>query len=128
MEGPKSWLELLVTIFVTVMASGGFWTMLQKRSERKGAVVQLLLGLAHDRIIHLGFSYLDRGWLTKDEYEDYVNYLYKPYSAFGGNGLAERVFKDVSALPIKGKYQEREKQNVRNNRSSNDNQRNAPSE
>jgi hypothetical protein len=46
-------------------------------------------------------TYLDRGYILKDEYDDLVKYLYKPYSAFGGNGLAEKVFAEVKELPIK---------------------------
>ena len=84
----------------SVLASTGFWTYMQKRDVRKGATTQLLLGLAHDRIIFLGMGYLERGWLSKDEYEDYMKYLVKPYSAFGGNGLAEKVVEDVKKLPI----------------------------
>lgn len=29
----------------------------------------MLIGLAHDRIVYLGMSYIDRGWITQDEYE-----------------------------------------------------------
>jgi len=46
-------------------------------------------------------TYLDRGYILKDEYDDLVKYLYKPYSAFGGNGLAEKVFEEVKELPIR---------------------------
>lgn len=48
-------------------------------------------------------SYVDRGWITKDEYEDFFKYLYEPYAKFGGNGLAERVMLEVAKLPIVGK-------------------------
>lgn len=74
-----------------------------KRSQNTNASTTLLLGLAHDRIIHLGMSYIRRGWITKDEYEDLDKYLYGPYSTFGGNGLAERVMTEVRKLPIHAK-------------------------
>jgi hypothetical protein len=61
------------------------------------------MGLAHDRIIFLGSKYIDRGWITKDEYEDLNTYLYEPYSQFGGNGLAKKVMLDVEKLPMKVK-------------------------
>lgn len=61
----------------------------------------LLVGLAHDRIVHVGRGYIRRGWITFDEYEDFMKYLYDPYSKFGGNGLAEKVAEGVRALPIK---------------------------
>lgn len=90
----------IITVIGSVVASSGFWAWLQRRDTLKGATTQLLLGLAHDRIIYLGMSYLDRGWLTKDEYEDFMKYLVTPYSTFGGNGLAEKVVADVKKLPI----------------------------
>lgn len=95
----SAWIPIL-TVVGSVVASSGFWAWIQKYDNRKGATTQLLLGLAHDRIIYLGMEYLERGWLTKDEYEDFMKYLYKPYSQFGGNGLAEKVVDDVKKLPI----------------------------
>ena len=48
----------------------------------------------------LGTAYLSRGYITIDEYEDLQKYLYSPYSSFGGNGMAEKVMKEVQELPI----------------------------
>ena len=45
-------------------------------------------------------SYIKKKWITKDEYEDFVKYLYNPYSKFGGNGLAEKIMQEVSQLPF----------------------------
>lgn len=90
-----------VVVLTSIIASSGFWAFLQMRGSRKSAEVQLLLGLAHDRIIYLGMQYVDRGYVSKDEYEDYVKYLYAPYSKFGGNGLAERVMRLVDQLPMR---------------------------
>ena len=63
--------------------------------------MQLILGLAHERLVVIGMRHIRRGWITHDEYEDYSKYLYAPYSTFGGNGLAERIMKEVSNLPIR---------------------------
>lgn len=49
----------------------------------------------------LGTAYLSRGYITIDEYEDLQKYLYSPYSSFGGNGMAEKVMKEVQELPIR---------------------------
>lgn len=95
-------LGFLGTVISAMAGAGGLWAWLEKRSTRKSATTQLLLGLAHDRIVHLGLSYMDRGSITKDEYEDLLKYLWIPYSAFGGNGLAERVMADVKLLPMTG--------------------------
>lgn len=90
----------IVTIVVTVAASGGFWAFVQSRMERRSSTTQLLLGIAHDLIITSGMTYLERGWVTKAEYDDLHHYLWKPYQKFGGNGLADKVMKDVENLPI----------------------------
>ena len=95
-------LPVLVTIAGTLGASSGFWAFVQRKDSRHNAQVKLLLGLAHDRITFLGMSYIERGWITKDEYEDFMKYLYAPYEQFGGNGLAEKVMLEVAKLPIKG--------------------------
>lgn len=100
----ETWLAATLTVLASVGASSGFWAYLQMRGTRKSAIVQLLLGLGHDRIVFLGMSYVDRGWLTKDEYEDFIKYLYTPYMAFGGNGLAEKVVQEVKKLPIRGSH------------------------
>jgi hypothetical protein len=104
----KDWsitlIPLVATIIASFAASSGFWAWMNKRDAQKGATMKLLLGIAHDRIIFLGMSYVDRGWITKDEYEDFLKYLYEPYSEFGGNGLAEKVFLEVQKLPIKGSH------------------------
>ena len=90
----------LVTSLGLVFAGAGFWAWLTRRGDRKSANTQLLLGLAHDRIVSSGMVFLQRGWVTKDEYDDFIKYLYEPYSKFGGNGLAEKVKEDVSRLPF----------------------------
>lgn len=60
----------------------------------------MLIGLAHDRVINLGMTYIERGWVTCDEYENLDRYLYKPYSDLGGNGSAAKIMKEVGKLPI----------------------------
>ena len=61
----------------------------------------MLVGLAHDRIIHLGMVYIERGCITQDEYENLQVYLYEPYEEMGGNGSARRVMEEVRKLPIR---------------------------
>lgn len=95
------WFKMVLTIVCSVVASSGFWTFLQNRKDKKDRRTELLIGLAHDRIIYLGMSYIDRGYITQDEYENLYDYLYRPYSRNGGNGSAERVMKEVDKLPIK---------------------------
>ena len=93
-------LQTLVTIVCAVLASSGFWAWLQKKDDKKSLQSQMLIGLAHDRIVALGMSYIERGWITKDEYENLRDYLYEPYKALGGNGSAKRVMEGVNKLKI----------------------------
>ena len=96
----NTWITLIVTIVSSVLASSGFWAFMQKHDERKGNRNKLLIGLGHDRIITLGMQYIERGWITKDEYENLHDYLYLPYKEAGGNGSAERIMNEVEKLPI----------------------------
>ena len=93
-------LDFLAAVITGSLASSGMWAFLSSRRNRKSATTTLLIGLAHDRIVHVGRSYISRGWITFDEYEDFIKYLYMPYSQFGGNGLAEKVCEEVKRLPI----------------------------
>jgi hypothetical protein len=93
--------QMIITIIGSVIASSGFWAYLMHRNDRKDVTKQMLLGLAHDRIIFLGMSYIERGdWITQDEYENLCEYLYKPYKKMGGNGSADRVMVAVDKLRI----------------------------
>lgn len=92
--------QMIVTIICAVAASSGFWAYIQKRNERKDIKTQMLIGLAHDRIIYLGMGFIERGWISQDEYENLYEYLYKPYEKMGGNGSAKRVMTEVNKLPI----------------------------
>lgn len=83
------------------MASSGFWAFIMKHSERNDVKTEMLIGLAHDRIMYLGMGYIERGWITQDEYENLYEYLYKPYEKMGGNGSAKRVMDEVNKLSIR---------------------------
>lgn len=96
----ESWIQMVLTIVCAVIASSGFWAYIQKRSEKKDVKTRMLVGLAHDRILFLGMSYIERGSITRDEYENLYEYLYQPYEKMGGNGSAKRVMQEVNKLPI----------------------------
>lgn len=100
------WLQVTITVFSSVLASSGLWTLLQKLSERKDVKTEMLVGLAHDRIMYLGMSYIDQGYITNDEYENLRAYLYDPYERLGGNGSAKRIMQEVDRLPIKNMKKE----------------------
>ena len=93
--------QIVVPIAVAVLTSSGLWALVSKRADKNNAERKMLVGLAHDRIIHLGMTYVQRGEITQDEYENLNDYLYAPYEKMGGNGSAKRVMEEVRHLPIR---------------------------
>ena len=81
----EPWFQVVLTIFSSVLASSGLWAYLQKKSEQKDVKTEMLIGLAHDRIMYLGNLRV---------------YLYEPYERMGGNGSAKRIMQEVDKLPI----------------------------
>lgn len=93
-------IQIILPVLISLLASSGFWLFIGNRKDRKTLQTELLLGLAHDRILTLGMSYIERGSITQDEYENLNVYLYKAYEALGGNGSAKRIMQEVDRLPI----------------------------
>jgi hypothetical protein len=60
-----------------------------------------MMGVAYNQLTTLGIQYIERGSITKDEYEDLRKYFYDPYLALGGNGVAQRIMLEVESLPIR---------------------------
>lgn len=96
-----TWVQLLITALAAVLASSGFWAFIMKRTDKNNAEARMLVGLGHDRIIELGLKYIQRGWITEEEYENLHDYLYKPYEELGGNGSAKKIMTEVNKLPIR---------------------------
>lgn len=94
------WKQTILTVVLTLLGSAGFWGYLEARRAKKDSNTRLLVGIAHDRITYLGMKYVERGSITRDEYENLNDYLYEPYAAAGGNGSAKRVMEEVKKLPL----------------------------
>ena len=95
----ESWVLVVITAIGTVVASTGFWTYIIKQSDHKDVKTRMLIGLAYDRILYLGNKYIERGWVSAEEYENLYTYLYAPYEEMGGNGSAKRIMEKVRKLP-----------------------------
>ena len=93
--------EIIITIVCSVIASSGFWTFISKRRDNNNAEAKMLLGLGHVKIIDTCEKYIERGYISQDEYDSLYNYLYLPYKELGGNGTAERMINEVKKLPIR---------------------------
>ena len=117
---------LVSTIIGAIFGGSGvtFLTFLIQRHDRKtdkrqeeytelsrkiSEIADAVKGQGHDRVTYLGGRYIQRGGITKDEYENLYDYIYLPYKALGGNGTAEKVMKDVDNLPIITKNEAHEK-------------------
>ncbi len=97
----------IVTVLCAVLASSGLWSFLDKkdskkqdRSEQRELGNKLLVGMAHDRMMFLGAKYLERGYITQDEYENFHDFLYEPYHKMGMNGSGTHMMERVDRLPI----------------------------
>lgn len=93
-------LVAIITAIASIAASSGFWTYVQSRRDRKSLANRLLIGIAHDRISHLANTYICRGWITPDEFENLNNYLFAPYISLGGNGYVGHLMDSVKKLQL----------------------------
>lgn len=95
-----SWLQIALTIFASVMASSGLWAFLGNRFDKRSAERDILIGIGHIELVFFGMQYIERGWITKDEYET-MKELYDPYIKLGGNGSGKKIMTEVEKLPIR---------------------------
>ena len=94
------WLQIIITIFTSVLASSGLWAFLGSRLDRHTAEREILIGIGHIELVFFGMQYIERGWITKDEY-DTMQDLYKPYKKLGGNGSGTKIMQELEKLPLK---------------------------
>lgn len=95
------WFQIIIAAIAGIAASSGFWTYVQNKHNKASADRAMLLGLGHDKIEYLCLKYINRGWLTTDEYENLYTYLYAPYRNLGGNGAVERLMQEVNKLEVR---------------------------
>lgn len=94
--------QIVLTILTSVLASSGLWAFLGSRLERNNAERELIVGIGHIELVFFGMQYIERGWITREEYE-VMQSLYKPYIKLGGNGSGTKIMKEVEDLPIRDK-------------------------
>lgn len=94
-----SWLQIALTIFASVMASSGLWAFIGNRFDKRSAERDLIIGIGHVELVYYGMQYIERGWITKDEYET-LKELYDPYVKLGGNGSGKKIMAEVEKLPM----------------------------
>lgn len=94
--------QIILTIVTALLASSGLWAFLGKKLERNNSERELLVGIGHIELVFFGMQYIERGWITRDEYET-MQCLYKPYIKLGGNGSGTKIMKELENLPIRDK-------------------------
>lgn len=94
--------QIILTILTSVLASSGLWAFLGNRMDRNNAERDLIVGIGHIELVFFGMQYIERGWITREEYE-IMQDLYKPYIKLGGNGSGTKIMKEVEKLPIRDK-------------------------
>lgn len=94
--------EIIVTIICAIFSSVGFWTFVnnvyQNLRDKKSAERKALLGLLHEKLSERAGFFINRGAITRSEYEDFITYVYEPYVGLGGNGTGEKLKKEVDDL------------------------------
>lgn len=94
--------QIILTIITAFLASSGFWAFLGNRMERNSAERELIVGIGHIELVFFGMQFIERGWITRDEY-DTMQDLYEPYVKLGGNGSGTKIMKEIEKLPIREK-------------------------
>ena len=94
--------QIILTIVTALLASSGLWAFLGKKLERNNSERELLVGIGHIELVFFGMQYIERGWITRDEYET-MQSLYEPYTKLGGNGSGTKIMKELEKLPIRDK-------------------------
>ena len=96
----------MTTIILACLGSSGLFAFLQfiittiLNNRKPSNETNLLLALAHDKIIFLCKECINKEYITQDEYDNILQ-LYTPYRNAGGNHLAKKYFEQVEKLPIK---------------------------
>ena len=103
----KEILQIILTSSIVGALPAFITFLITRHDEKKKAsdkrleeISNICLGLAYDRIMHVGEGYLKRGSISIDEREDFRKYLWGPYHAAGGNGSGDAMMASIDALPI----------------------------
>lgn len=105
------WVQTIVTVVSSVLASSGLWAFFTsamqardraelEKDESERALANMVRGLAHAKIVEIGTRFLEQGYVTLDDLNEFDHYLYQPYEALGGNGYAKKIYEQVMKLDV----------------------------
>lgn len=101
---------IVFTALLSAVTSSGVMSLLvyllqrhdrkkEKEEANNSAESKMLLGLGHDKIVHLTDKFIRRGAITLKEKRN-LQFLCEPYFALGGNGDAKIGNDACEKLPI----------------------------
>lgn len=102
--------QILITALLSALSSSGVMSLIiyliqrrdkkrEKEEENNSAQSRMLLGLGHDRILHLTDKFVRRGAITLKEKRN-LKFLCDPYFDLGGNGDCEIGYEACTKLPV----------------------------
>lgn len=102
--------QILITALLTALSSSGVMSLIiyliqrrdkkrEKVEENDSAQSRMLLGLGHDRILHLTDKFVRRGSITLKEKRN-LKFLCDPYFDLGGNGDCQIGYDACLKLPV----------------------------
>jgi len=96
----------ILTIVISCIGSAGLWTVINallqrkfKKNDDNDLIKKALKGLLYTDCLGWGDKYIEQGWISIDDYNDFRRYHYEPYKALGGNSAVDRVETTLKALP-----------------------------
>lgn len=75
---------------------------LRKLEEENESIKAMCLGFLYDRAKFLGEQYIKRGHIMMQEYSDWNNFLYKPYTKVAQDSTVDKIKIEIDKLPIEG--------------------------
>lgn len=91
--------ELSNPLLSAALSCPGIWALVKTKANHNTNAEKLLLSVSRNQLVNSGREFIERGYITMDEYEEYEK-EYQIYSSLGGNGLARRMFEQVDDLPM----------------------------
>ena len=102
--------QILITALLSALSSSGVMSLIiyliqrrdkkrEKAEENDSAQSRMLLGLGHDRILHLTDKFVRRGSITLKEKRN-LKFLCDPYFDLGGNGDCQIGYDACLKLPV----------------------------
>ena len=89
-----------------LLASSGLWGFIMYKAQKKDkenddmkVIRAALMGILYSDILDAGERYIQRGYITLKQLNNFKKYLYDPYKALGGDGMADEVWDNLSDLP-----------------------------